>query len=187
MRVPVLAASLAGSVVLGALAGLVWSHVAAQPPPGGLAGLDPYAPEAETLIAADGWFAVVGGVAGVVSGVLGWVRRAGHALPQLAALAGRLVVGGVLGSAVAWGVGVWTASPLTIHATAVLLVWPIAALVTVIGAVATAEDAWHTDGGSGQRWRAMGATEAPVTRTRSAGSSSRSRPRRPPDTRTVSW
>lgn len=106
-------------VVLGVLTGLAWAGLAPVPPPSGTAGLDPYAATSEVFIAADGWFAVLGLPAGLIHGVVA-VRRRQPAW---------IVVGtSLLGSLVAWGVGV-AVGPAGVRALGVLLIWPITALL----------------------------------------------------------
>lgn len=103
----------------------------------------------EAAVAADGWFAVgalfVGALAAVLVALL--VRR------RLAGLAG-LVIGGVLGSLLAWRLGVLLGppsveasaaaasdgarfdGPLDLSALGVLFAWPMAATVAFFAAVA---------------------------------------------------
>jgi len=105
--------------------------------------------QAETAVAADGWFAVCGLVAGVVVALVAafLVRE------RLAALVG-LAVGGLLGSVVAWRVGAFLGpgpiqdtadglqvgvrfdGPLDISALGVLLAWSMAAVAAFFAAVA---------------------------------------------------
>jgi hypothetical protein len=104
----------------------------------------------ENAIAADGWFAVLGLVTGVVSALLAatLLRRR-----RLGALLG-LTVGGLLGSVVAWQFGVLLgpqplteaaatadvgdrfSAPLELSAVGVLLAWPIAAVIAYFAAAA---------------------------------------------------
>lgn len=144
----------AGSVVAGFPVGLVWWLVTP------LARLEKRADgvfavgrQAETAVAADGWFAVCGLVAGAVVAVVAavLVRR------RLAGLVG-LAVGGVLGSLVAWfvgrllGPGPLTDSaqalrigerfdgPLDVSAPGVLLAWSMSAVAAYFAAVAGLTD-----------------------------------------------
>lgn len=96
--------ALAGSAVLGAVAGLIWATVAPR------ALLQEVArgqaqfvnAESSAYISADGWFCVIVAVGGLITGLLGYlilVRRAGWA-----AVAG-LVLGGLAAALVALWVG----------------------------------------------------------------------------------
>jgi hypothetical protein len=105
------------------------------------------------LIADDGWFAVLGAVAGVVGGAVGWWRLRAHML----GLAAGIVVGGLLGGLAAWWTGLWLGpaslvvqavgaqpgdvlqAPLSVRAPAVLFVAPIAALIVIFGLTAGAD------------------------------------------------
>jgi hypothetical protein len=143
----------AASVVVGALVGLVWRWVAplsafqkeggAGIPVGG----------AETAVAADGWFAVLSGLAGILVavGVVLLVRQG-----RLGSLAG-LVAGGLLGAVVAWRTGLLLSpptvteslaavpagerfdGPLRISAIGVLMAWPTTAVITFFAIVAGLE------------------------------------------------
>lgn len=133
---------------LGALAGVLWWLVTDLPTfrvvTGGGAvtserGLAGY-------VAADAWFVVLGAVVGLVLGVLAWrtFRRVGVAVVVVAAVAGAAAAG------VCWAVGhligpgsfevrLAAAKPgdlvpidLTVRARAVLLVWPLFAVVPVL-------------------------------------------------------
>lgn len=104
----------------------------------------------ETAIAADGWFAILALVTGVVAALLAAFLLRDHRLGALAGLA----VGGLLGSLVAWRLGVLLGppaisdsaaglanqarfdGPLEISAMGVLLAWSLAAVVTFFAAVA---------------------------------------------------
>lgn len=144
-----------GCLVLGALMGVLWSRLAPTAP---LTLTDAGAVLDETasgsLIADDGWFAVLGVGLGLVTAVLGWLRWRRSVL----AVGTGLLSGSLLGGLLAWLVGGWlgpaplhaqaaTAQvgavlhmPLTIRATAVLLVWPITGLITLFALVAGAEE-----------------------------------------------
>jgi hypothetical protein len=143
----------AASVVVGALVGLVWRWVAplsafqkeggAGIPVGG----------AETAVAADGWFAVLSGLAGILVAV-GVVLLVRHG--RLGSLAG-LVAGGLLGAVVAWRTGLLLSpptvteslaavptgerfdGPLRISAIGVLMAWPTTAVITFFAIVAGLE------------------------------------------------
>lgn len=97
------------------------------------------------LIGVDGWFTVLGIVAGIATGVLAWWRFRHDIVGML----GGAALGGILGSLVAWRVGVWLGpgplaprvagaadgteltAPLELAAKAALLAWPIAAVFVV--------------------------------------------------------
>lgn len=107
-------------------------------------------PAAENAVAADGWFAACGVTAGLLAGVLTalLVRR-----DRLAALFA-LTLGGVLGSLLAWGVGMLLGpgavtdqaaslaegdrltGPLALSARGVLLLWPVSAVIAFFTLVA---------------------------------------------------
>jgi hypothetical protein len=105
---------------------------------------------AETAVAADGWFAVCGLVAGTVVAVAAAVLVRDQRLWVLAGLA----LGGILGSVVAWRLGVvlgptpveTTAAgvregarfdgPLGVSALGVLMTWSMAAVAVFFAAVA---------------------------------------------------
>jgi hypothetical protein len=96
--------ALAGSAVLGVVAGLIWAAVAPrallQEVARGQAQL--VNAESTAYISADGWFCVIVAVGGLITGLLGYlilVRRAGWA-----AVAG-LVLGGLAAALVALWVG----------------------------------------------------------------------------------
>jgi hypothetical protein len=130
---------------LGVPAGLLWTVVAPRTTyviAGGKAFLGD--PESQTLIAADGWFAALTAVAGLLCGIVAYVL-AGR-LRELGLL-GALGVGGTAAGLVAWWVGsligrsafehqVRTArdgtaakSALDLHAAGVVIAWPLIALV----------------------------------------------------------
>lgn len=140
------------TAAVGLPAGLVWWLVAPRAAlivtAGG--GVFPHQPENKAYIAADGWFAVVALVAGVLTGALVWARwRRGG----VEAVAG-LTAGGLLGALVAFavgkllgsvdvaaraaeaGVGAVIQAPLDVRAYGVLCLWPIAAVTVFLALVA---------------------------------------------------
>lgn len=107
----------------------------------------------ETAVAADGWFAAITLVTGIVVALVVYVRtRPGRVVPLVA-----LVVGGVLGALAAWQLGhllgpgslKTTAAgrtlgatfhgPLDVSAYGVLLAWPMATVITYFAVAAGAE------------------------------------------------
>ena len=132
-------------VVAGAVVGVVWELLTPLPQfqVVGDRVLLPGA-EDETAVAADGWFAVCAGVAGIVSAVAVFVRVREA---RIGALVG-LTVGGLLAAAIAWRVGVAIgpepvragaaglsdgetfSGPLELSALGVLLTWPLTAVIT---------------------------------------------------------
>ena len=105
---------------------------------------------AETEVAADGWFAVCAGLAGVLAAAAAaLLLRSG----RLGALVG-LAAGGLVGAVVAWRVGLLLSppevaasaeqaqvgdtfdGPLRLSALGVLLAWPTAAVITFFAIVA---------------------------------------------------
>lgn len=156
-----------GAALLGSPAGLVWAAVAPRPelvltPIGAT-----YAnPQPEAVIAADGWFTVVSAAAGVLCGlatyVLGhrWLRARAREVAVLLGVAG----GGLLGSVIAARVGrltelasfqqqAGTLPPgvrvfgfLQLHATGLLMTWPLVAVLTLTAAFAIG------DAREGRRW-----------------------------------
>jgi len=155
LRRDIRSAVLAGAVsgVLGLLVGVLWRLAAplsvfqneggAAFPVGGT----------ETAVAADGWFAVLSGAAGIVVAlaVVALVREG-----RLGVLVG-LVAGGFLAAVVAWRTGVLLGppsvaeslhtvptgerfdGPLEISAPGVLLAWPTAAVISFFAIVAGIE------------------------------------------------
>jgi hypothetical protein len=142
-----------GSAVAGVLFGLLW-HSFAPKVPLYSDGTAVYLrdPEGEQQIAADGVFALIGLCFGAVTGVLGYIftrrRSAGLGVPF------GLVLGGLAASYVAWQIGIHLDSksilalaqsvpkgttfnrPLQLGAKAVVVAWPIGALLTFLAATA---------------------------------------------------
>jgi hypothetical protein len=131
--------------VLGVPAGLLWTVIAPRTTyliAGGKKFLGD--PESQTLIAADGWFAVLTAVAGLLCGIVAYV--AAGRLRELGLL-GALGLGGTAAGLVAWWVGsligrsafqheLHTArdgttakGALDLHAAGVVIAWPLVALV----------------------------------------------------------
>jgi hypothetical protein len=107
----------------------------------------------ESAIAADGWFAVLAVLAGVLAALVVYLlTRPGRVMPLVA-----LAVGGGLGAVVAWrtgaflgpddlqstakglAVGTHFGGPLDISAFGVLLAWPMGAVITYFAVAAGAE------------------------------------------------
>ncbi len=150
-----LAAATSGlSVAVGGVVGLAWWLIAPLPrlkvePTGVFLALG----EAETAVAADGWFALCAGVAGVACAVavFGWVRAA-----RPGALAG-LTAGGLLGAVLAgWlgsalgpgpvraaaaglPVGTFLDGPLKMSAHGVVVLWPLLAVAVYFSLAAGLE------------------------------------------------
>lgn len=138
--------------VVGGLGGVVWHLVAPRTElvfDDGVANF--VGPAPAQPVAADGWFAVIALVAGIVTGTLTQAFLH-HRMPG--AVVG-LALGGTLASLAMWRVGHWfgaaayTAAvhhvangahlyaPLNVRATGVLLLWPLAATLTVFIAAVT--------------------------------------------------
>jgi hypothetical protein len=137
--------------VLGVPAGLIWSYVAPRAPylatPAGPRLADP---STQSLIAADGWFAVVTGVAGLLCGAVAVLIARRGALPVLVGLAGGGLAAAYLaewiGGAVNLGPAAVSASGVTgtvvpgalvLTAPGVIVTWPLiatAAFGLVLGA-----------------------------------------------------
>ncbi|MGC0414867.1 AAA family ATPase [Embleya sp. AB8] len=135
-------------LVAGTIVGVVWEQIAPRVPLIATKdGVFQTAPETESSIALDGWFAVCGVVAGIVLAPPAFwrFRRQGVAT----ALA--LTVGGLAGSYLAFKIGVQLGpdgiaeqvrrvglgkrfdQPLDIQAKGVLMLWPIASMVIFLG------------------------------------------------------
>lgn len=147
------------AVPAGALTGVVWWLVSPlaryEKETGGVIGVGR---ESETAIAADGWFAVTAVVVGVLAGLAVAFLARGD---RLVALVG-LTLAGLLGSLVAWRVGVALGpasidtqaaglqagtrfdGPLRLSALGVLLVWPTASVIVFFAAVAGLDTASRT-------------------------------------------
>ena len=151
----------AGAMLLGAPAGLVWKAVSPRPE-FVLTRQGPVfaTPEPHAVIAADGWFAVITAVAGLLCGGVAYVlvrprlRAQAH---EVAVLLG-LAVGGLLASSITWYVGsrvsglvqfreqvrsapsgTHVTGPLQLHAVGLVVVWSLLAvlvfaILTLLGA-----------------------------------------------------
>lgn len=147
--VALVAFPVAGAVLLGALTGLVWSALAPRAEVVLTNGEPIYArAQPSAVIAADGWFTVVTGLAGLACGaaltLLGrrYLHSTGREITALASLA----CGGLLGSLTAAQVGrlagmlafrqrartspagAHLPAPLELHATGLVVLWPILAV-----------------------------------------------------------
>lgn len=141
--------------LIGVMAGLLWSAVAPRAPylvtPEGLRLADP---ATQAIIAADGWFAVITGAAGLIAGIVAFVPGRHRPLGVLLGLTG----GGLVAACLAWWVGntvnlgpaTVTASGVTgnvvpgaleLTALGVLVAWPLAA--TAVFAVLLAATAYR--------------------------------------------
>jgi hypothetical protein len=143
------------------LLGLAWWIVAPTPQAivrdGGVLLADP---ETSAFIAADGWFAILGALAGLLAAVLVML---GSRKRGVAALVG-LTVGGVLASLLAWRVGHLLGpgellprarsadegstleGPLDLRASGVLFAWPMAAVAAFLSLTAGVEPPPHLTG-----------------------------------------
>lgn len=160
------------SVAVGLLVGVAWRLIAPEVVVEVTDGNTALLPlEARRLFTVDAWFAILGGVAGLLVTLVMFTRHR-HRHRPLATLAG-LVAGGVLGSFVAWRLGrllgpepldqrVADAADgarlplqLDLEATGVLLVWPVVAVVAVLVITALSDD--HTP------WRRPRPDAAPIS------------------------
>lgn len=136
--------------LLGVVAGLVWSALSPRTPYViTKAGPELTDPTTQSLIAADGWFAVVTGVAGLACGIVAYlIARKGRPVAMLAGLAAGGLVAGFLALSVGTslngatvqasalrsaGIGS-TVNVLALTARGVLLTWALVA-VAVFGIV----------------------------------------------------
>lgn len=142
--------------VLGVLLGVLWLWLAPHVPLVGDQVGKGWAvylkdSEGEQAIGVDGVFTLLGLAFGAVSAVAVFLLRRRGGIPLVAALA----VGGLLGSVIAWRLGVWLgpttdviahakavgkgvtfSAPLKLGARSALLAWPVAALVVHLGLTA---------------------------------------------------
>ncbi|MGC9438560.1 AAA family ATPase [Streptomyces sp. WG5] len=133
----------------GALLGVLWWQLAPSVPlVGGVLGdswaVVPENPEGERVVGVDGVFTLLALAFGALSAVVVFLLRRRGGVPLVVALA----VGGLLGSLLAWRVGVWLgptqdviahakdvgqgvtfSAPMELGAKGALLVWSVAALV----------------------------------------------------------
>lgn len=154
MRAEVIQAALVVLLVTvaGVLLGLLWVWLAPRVPlvsDGSTVFLKDS--EGEEAIGADGVFALLGLAFGLVSALAVFLFRRRGGVPLVIALA----VGGLLGSLVAWGLGVWLGptddvvaaaqhagkgvpfdAPLKLAAKGALLAWPVAAMLVHLGVTA---------------------------------------------------
>ncbi|WP_328806558.1 hypothetical protein [Streptacidiphilus fuscans] len=145
------AALVLGSALVGLLFGLLW-HTFAPKVPLYSDGSAVYLrdPEGEQQIAADGTFAIIGACFGIVAGVIAYLitkkRHGGISVPI------GLTLGGLAASWIAWQLGIHLDSksiialaqstkvgqnfprPLALGAKSTLVVWPMAALLTLVAA-----------------------------------------------------
>lgn len=142
------------TLILGLVIGVLWSVFA--PNVRGVvteSGVAVRGAQARQQFDVDGWFALLGAGAGLISAVA-FIRH--RTRPVLSLIT--MVLGGMAGSAGAWRVGVMlgpgpvdarasgldvgasVAMPLALNAPGVLLVWPIAAAMGVVVAAAALDD-----------------------------------------------
>ena len=134
-------------LVAGMGVGLLWFLLAPQFAVEMVGGeLRPSGPVGENQFGADAWFAVISGAAGVLIAVVLFTRHRHRPVATVCALA----AAGLVGSAVAWRLGVLLGPdpvtgapqdmadgtrldlPLDLRASGVLLAWPIASVATVV-------------------------------------------------------
>ncbi|HTX29695.1 MAG TPA: hypothetical protein VME19_22030 [Streptosporangiaceae bacterium] len=148
-RLAAFAVGLAGSAVLGVVAGLIWAAVAPRALLQEVASGEAQVVNVETsaYIVADAWFCLIGAVGGLITGVLGYtilIRRAGWPATAglvLGALAAALVALWV-GSNIGLGtynhllassqVGAYFNSSLALGAKSALVFWPLLTSVVVL-------------------------------------------------------
>ena len=143
-------AVVAGTAALGALTGVAWAAAAprALVMVVGRGSAEVVNPETSAFIAADGWFALLTVIGGIISGVLGYalaVRRhgapamaavlaGGVAAPLLARWVGQQFGTAAFNSALAAGrVGMLLHAPLVLGGTGALAFWALAAGLTAGG------------------------------------------------------
>ena len=171
---------LALPVVLGLPVGLAWWLLAPTAPVGALATGTLVAPSAPELAAGqDGVLVLLGVAAGLLCGLVAVVRSG----PSPSARSLAVLAGCVLGSLLAWAVGMLLGpdpvaeqlaaraatdpdrppvSPLTVHTWAVLLVWPVvAALVATAGHLGAAWAARPPASPDDDAWAAGGISSPP--------------------------
>jgi hypothetical protein len=134
-------------LVAGLLVGLLWFLLAPQFSVEMVGEeLRPSGPMGENQFGTDAWFAVISGVAGVLIALVLFTRHRHRPVATVCALA----AAGLVGSAVAWRLGVLLGPdpvtgtlqdmadgtrldlPLDLRASGVLLAWPIASVATVV-------------------------------------------------------
>lgn len=149
---PAIGIIVAAFAVAGVVAGTVWSRLGLRGGPIEAImydGRPVFTDEvtAARLFAMDGSFAVVGAIAGLLLGAVLYPLFRRHGPWTV----GALVVGGLLGAVISFGVGTFAANdqlilawnptaeqgatvsaPLTLHAYGVAVAWPISALVSVL-------------------------------------------------------
>ncbi|MEU1487869.1 ABC transporter permease [Streptomyces sp. NPDC005752] len=138
--------------------------------------------EGEEAIGADGTFVLLALAFGLVSAVAVFLLRRRGGIPLVVGLA----LGGLLGSLLAWGVGIWFGptsdvvahakevgkgvtfdAPLELHAVgAAILAWPIAAMAVHLGLTALfgprdPEPEWGALYGAPPAWPASGTASGP--------------------------
>lgn len=136
----------------GLLVGVAWFLLAPQPQVIASGGrLYPVNPEGKEFVAADGWFAVLACVTGVLAAAVVYARHREQGIGAVCGLAG----GGLLGAATAWALGAALSPALgpvaalpqevavtvaaQIRAPGVLLLWPMAAVTVFLALAAGAE------------------------------------------------
>jgi hypothetical protein len=134
-------------VVAGLLVGLLWFLLAPEFAVEMVGGeLRPSGPMGESRFAADAWFAIISGIAGVLITLVLFTRHRHRPVETMCAL----VIAGLAGSVVAWRLGVLLGPapitgalddlaegtrlelPLGLGATGTLLAWPIGSVAAVI-------------------------------------------------------
>lgn len=143
------------AVALGLVAAVLWSNLAPDVQVEITAdGVRVGTAQARRQFGVDGWFAVLAAGGGLLLGVVGLARHRRHPVGTLIAL----VAAGLAAAAVHWSVGVLLgpdpvvermaglapgsriSMPLEINALAVVLVWPIAALIGALLVAAFLDD-----------------------------------------------